>query len=104
MLEVLYNDGFNDLSFVHIVDKESLAVIDSNFQVYSTICYNPFEPSNEDLLDMWKKATREYYSSSIRGDAILREWRRKQRSQSDNNFKKWLKRSKNNEEQTARSL
>lgn len=88
MLEVLYNDLHNELSFVHNVNKETLLIVDSDLKVYASICYNPFEPSDQDLIDAWEKATRDYYD--IDCEEVFSEWRISQKAQSDENFKKFL--------------
>ena len=89
MIEVLYNDAYNDLSFIHIVDKETLAIVDSNMYVYDSLCYNPFEPSDEDIADMWRKTTQKYYRIGDE-ELALKDWRHNQKEQSDNNFIAWL--------------
>lgn len=51
MADVLFNDEVSTLSFVHIPNQEALVIVDEGLKVYKTISYNPFEPSDQDLLD-----------------------------------------------------
>ena len=90
MLETIYTDAFSDLTFIHNVNKETLLIIDSEFKVYASISYNPFEPSNEDILDAWKKASSDYYAFTG-GDDKLYEYRLNMKTRSDEAFAKWLK-------------
>ena len=89
MLEVLYNDIHNELSFIHNVNKETLLIVDSDLEVYEAISYNPFEPSDSDLLNAWQRATHKYYHID-NDDEWLKDYRVSQKEQSDEAFKKYL--------------
>lgn len=92
MLEILYNDNHNALSFIHLVDKETLLIVDDDLKIYATISHNPFEPSDQDLIDAWEKATAQYYD--IYCEEITSEWRIESKKQSDEDFKKWLEKER----------
>ena len=91
MLEVLYNDSFTQLSLVNNLNNESFAIIDDDFKVYETISYNPFEPTNEDILMFWKEATKTYFGIGKSDDFKL--WKSNQRKRSINAFHKWLEKN-----------
>ena len=89
MLETLYNDPYLQLSFIHNVNKETLLVVDDDLYVYESISYNPFEPSNEDIAQVWEKTTTKYLR--IGTEDNLTAWRESQKAQSDKLFREWLK-------------
>ena len=97
MLEVLFNDEVSTLSFVHIPNQEALAIVDEDLKVYKTISYNPFEPSDQDLLDAWDNALHEYYDLDC--EEVFSEWRISQAKKSNEAFSQWLEEDKSKREE-----
>ena len=89
MLETIYNDAYSELTLINNLNKETLYIIDSDYKVYGFISYNPFEPSNEDILDAWKRATSDYFELDNKTDHLV-SYRASMKQRSDTAFKDWL--------------
>ena len=95
MLQVLHNDAFSQLSLMQNLNNETLQIIDDDYYIYDTISFNPFEPEDEELLDAWTKALNKYFR--IGEDDKLIEWRQGLMARSIEQFKEFLKESKENQ-------
>ena len=92
MLEVIYNDCYSILTIVDIQNDEGFAVIDSNFNVYETLSYNPFTPTKEDLICLFEKSLHDYFDLDNKHKSIIGlSLRQKMFNQSLTQFKNWLK-------------
>lgn len=94
MIEILFNDIISTLSFVHIPNQETLAIVDEDLKVYKTITYGTFEPSDDDLANAWDKALHDYYELDC--EEVTSEWRIDQSQKSLEAFKEYLKEERKN--------
>ena len=92
MIEVLFNDQVSTLSLVNIPNQEMLAIVNEDLDIYKTITYGTFEPSDQELQDAWDNALHEYYD--LDSEEVFSEWRIDQTKKSNDAFKQWLEEDK----------
>lgn len=79
MLETIYNDFRSQLTLLHAVDRGVIMVVTSDLKNFGEINYDVISPSNEDIIELWQKATSEYFGDNH----IVKDL-------SDKDFAEWL--------------
>ncbi len=97
MLQVLFNDLYSNLNFIVNLSDESVMIVDDDLKKHFEISFNPWEPEDEELIEEWTKAVKDYYQIDNGEVDTLTPWREAQVERSINSFKKYLKDSKENQ-------
>ena len=91
MLEIIYNDSYSQLTIVNNLNNECFNVIDDNFNTYESLSYNPFEPTKEDLIYLFKNSLSAYFDLDSKEEhAIAKSYRQNMFDKSLRAFIEWL--------------
>lgn len=91
MLEIIYNDSYSLLTIVNNLNNECFNVIDDNFNTYESLSYNPFEPTKEDLIYLFKNSLSVYFDLDSKEEhAIAKSFRQNMFDKSLMAFIEWL--------------
>lgn len=91
MLEIIYNDSYSQLTIVNNLNNERFEVVDDDFNAYEFLTYNPFEPTKEDLIYLFKQSLMKYFDLDNEEEhAIAKSYRQNMFDKSMRAFMGWL--------------
>jgi len=91
MLKIIYNDSYSQLTIVNNLNNDCFNVIDDDFNKYESLSYNPFEPTKEDLIYLFKQSLMRYFDLDNKHEHVIaKSYRQDMFNKSLTAFMEWL--------------
>lgn len=91
MLKIIYNDSYSQLTIVNNLNNDCFNVVDDDFNTYESLSYNPFEPTKEDLIYLFKQSLMRYFDlDNKEKNIIAKSFRQNMFDKSLMAFTEWL--------------